>query len=961
MTILLLFFSASSVGQGFVSTWEITSADESITIPTKSTVPSWVYAYNVNWGDGSTDNTVYSTDATHTYATPGTYTVEITGSFPSFYFNNTGDKDKILTIEQWGNIQWVSMDNAFYGCSNLTSNATDAPDLSGVQALNNTFSGATLFDGDLSSWDVSAITGMTGTFNNAATFNSDISSWDVSNVQIMSSMFWGATSFDQDLSGWDVSGVAKTNDMFRSAEVFNADIGGWDVSNVIDMRGMFANAYIFNQDISNWDVSGVTSTWQMFANDTLFNQDISGWNTSSVTDMSFMFQGAQDFNQNIGGWDVSNVTVMTNMLVNSGLSVANYDATLTGWSGQAGLQSGVPLGATGLIYCDAAADRNTLVNTNGWIITGDQMCVVSEFITTWMTTTNNESITIARNPGISGYSYDVDWGDGSTDMTTYTGDASHTYSTPGTYTVIITGNFPAIYFADVSDNEKIQSIDEWGSQVWESMERAFFGCSNLVYNATDIPDLSNVTSMNRMFYSAQLFDGDIGNWDVSNVTDMSGMFGNATVFNQDIGGWDVSSVTKIDNMFFLATAFNQDISNWDVSSVTNMTGMFSQADAFDQDISNWNVGNVTSMSAMFGNADSFNQDISAWDVTNVTTMAFMFEGTPFNQDLSNWDFSGVTNMSVMFNNATAFNQDVSTWDVSNVTSMDLMFRGASSFDQDLGSWDISNVTSMTEMLDNSALSTTNYDQTLSGWAANSGLQSNVTLGAQGLTYCTSATDRNTLIATHGWTISGDQLINCSVINVVDSNQNQIEDGQSTPVDFGTSNEGSGIELEFTIQNNGQGPLTITDIEVDNASYSIGEIPDIVPSTGSATFLVSLSGDAEGVFDATLTISSDDATIPVFDFPITGEIVKVLGVDDAFDVSIYPNPIVDRLVIRFDSHDVKYDRISVFTLSGVEVMTINEINPNEPISIPADELPEGMFFLHLKSGDSTEIRRLVKLK
>lgn len=67
------------------------------------------------------------------------------------------------------------------------------------------------------------------------------------------------------------------------------------------------------------------------------------------------------------------------------------------------------------------------------------------------------------------------------------------------------------------------------------MSWAFFGCSNLAGQASDAPDLSNVSDMSYMFWGATTFNQDIGSWDTANVTNMSSMFYNASAFKQDIG------------------------------------------------------------------------------------------------------------------------------------------------------------------------------------------------------------------------------------------------------------------------------------------------------------------------------------------------------------------------------------------------------------------------------------------
>ena len=53
------------------------------------------------------------------------------------------------------------------------------------------------------------------------------------------------------------------------------------------------------------------------------------------------------------------------------------------------------------------------------------------------------------------------------------------------------------------------------------MKTAFFNLYNLTINATDTPDLSNVTDMSFMFADAVLVNSPtISTWDVSNVTNM---------------------------------------------------------------------------------------------------------------------------------------------------------------------------------------------------------------------------------------------------------------------------------------------------------------------------------------------------------------------------------------------------------------------------------------------------------
>ena len=182
------------------------------------------------------------------------------------------------------------------------------------------------------------------------------------------------------------------------------------------------------------------------------------------------------------------------------------------------------------------------------------------FVTTWQTTSANEEIMIPT--GGMGGSYTVTWGDASI-STHVSGDQTHVYKEPGTYIVSIYGDFTRIYLPYHPENSlKLLSIEQWGDIRWESMRGAFNGATNMVYRATDTPNLSAVTDTSEMLRFALRFNGNLSNWDVSSVTDMSDMFSIAGAFNGDISTWNVSSVTDMSNMFLATNSFDQNLGNW---------------------------------------------------------------------------------------------------------------------------------------------------------------------------------------------------------------------------------------------------------------------------------------------------------------------------------------------------------------------------------------------------------------
>ncbi|MCF6318884.1 MAG: DUF285 domain-containing protein [Proteobacteria bacterium] len=528
----------------------------------------------------------------------------------------------------------------------------------------------------------------------------------------------------------------------------NTVINATDVpnfSNVISMAYMFSDATLANPGTSNWDTSSVINMAFMFRGATSANPDTSNWDTSAVGTILAMFQNATSANPDTSNWDISSVTNMRLMFLGVTLPTPSYDQMLIGFATQ-NLQNDVDFHGGNSRYCSAAAQaaRASIIANYNWSITDAGVCSADDFVITVKTDnlgsgTDTEFI-IYRNVTVVGqYNYNVDCNnDGIVEASAITGNFTCSYLVAGTYTVRIidnsgTGNgFPAFWTNSASFpiGEKILAVEQWGTGQWESMLSAFSGATNMVINATDIPNLSNVANMMNMFRDAVLASPDTSNWDTSSVTNMAAMFLGASSANPDTSNWTTSSVTNMRAMFFNATSANPDTSNWDISSVTDTSGMFRSATSSNPNTSNWDTSAVTNMISMFWDATSANPNTSSWDTSNVTNMSFMFrDAISANPDTSSWDTSSATNMFAMFLGATSASPIISTWDVSSVTNMSLMFDGIS-------------------------LPTSEYEAALINFSTQN-LQSNVVFGAGNSQYCSAAAQaaKASIIANYNWNIT----------------------------------------------------------------------------------------------------------------------------------------------------------------------------------------------------------------
>jgi surface protein len=533
---------------------------------------------------------------------------------------------------------------------------------------------------------------------------------------------------------------------------------------------------------------------------------------------------------------------------------------------------------------DCGANRNY---KTGSPLTTSFVAEERPFITEWLATPDGQ-LTIPVSPFGETYNYTVNYRQvlptvgGVTTLTGQTFNCIISGLTNGsTYEVSITGTFPRIHFggSTAANCAKIRNVKQWGSIRWTSMERAFgnsgsgFGCNNLNSNATDVPNLSNVTNLQEMFARCSVFNGgNIANWNTGAVTTMSDMFRQATAFNQPIGTWNTGAVTSMQNMFaatafnqpigtwntgavtnmqvmFAATAFNQPIGTWNTGAVTTMQSMFQQATAFNQPIGTWNTGAVTTMQSMFFQATAFNQPIGTWNTGAVTNMAGMFQqATAFNQPIGTWNTGAVTNMVQMFQQATAFNQPIGTWNTGAVTSMSGMFSGAATFNQNIGTWNTGAVTSMGAMFQQA----TAFNQNIGTW--NTGAVTSMGIMFSG------ATAFNQSLATWNVTNIADAGVNTGMRNMLDNCGMNQANYDATLIGWAAQNVKTGVRLGATgrVYSCGAAATARQSLITDKSWVITGDIADCISvSTTTLSAFSACLGSASAA--QSYTISGDNLT------------------------------------------------------------------------------------------------------
>lgn len=753
-------------------------------------------------------------------------------------------------------------------------------------------------------------------FQQASAFNQNIGGWNTTAVTDMSAMFSEASTFNQNIGGWNTAAATTMSGMFFRANSFNNggsnSINNWNTAAVTDMSGMFSEANVFNQNIGLWNTANVIDMSGMFSGAIVFNQNIGLWNTAAVTDMNNMFNGANAFNQNIGTWTLNPAVDLSFMFDNSGMDCNNYSATLIGWNANSSTPNGRNLGAAGLQYgTNAVAARTNLTGAKGWTITGDTpsgfSCVPinsNDFVTVWnlseVAAPNNQITFGVATSGTVNYTWETIPAAAS-GSGTFTGSTATITGLPAFAVIRLSiqpANFQRINIDQGIDRGGLTLVENWGTTAWTSMQTAFRGCNNLQVTATDVPDLSG-------------------------VTDMSKMFERCTNLNSpgNINTWNTTAVINMQNMFDFASAFNQNIGAWNTAAVTNMSGMFVGASSFNQNIGSWNTGAVTLMANMFNGASSFNQNISSWNTAAVYHMASMFSG------------------------ASAFNQNIGSWNTAAVIYMNDMFSGASAFNQNIALWTLNPIVDLNNMLDNSGMNCNNYSATLIGWNANPSTPTGRNLGATGRQYGTNAVAaRTNLTGAKAWTITGDVPSGslCDIILPVTwlYVNGQLQNGNAI-IKWGTASESNTDKFEIEHSTDGINffKAGTKDAAGNSSSTKQYEFVHLSPVIGKNYYRIKQI-DLDDRFSYSSTIVID---------------VK----NETTRISVYPNPAQHFIIISFNSTALKTS-LKLFNQQGQLVQQLALQGTLQQQKVDVSKLSAGVYTAQLLTDKGLEIFKFIKL-
>ena len=356
-----------------ITEWNVSGdAGLTITLPVSGTGLNIA----VDWGDGTTKETITTEYPTHTYAQAGIYEIAVAGNCPEWgkisyqefmafgetsrnytyakYLTNviqlgelnatkyifakcenlTSFKgEKLVSPNTFANVN--TMGYMFWGCTNLKEIDLTNFDTKDVADMNRMFDGCSSVETlDLTSFDTSKVTNMASLFAGCTSLkNIDISKLKTDLVTSMAYMFGNCRNLKTlDFSNFNTSNVKNMAWMFGNCDnIESLDLSSFNTSNVTTMAAMFHNCAAKKIDVSTFDTSKVENMHFMFQLTKVKKLDLSNFKTPNLKNMNSMFRLTNLESLDLSGFDTSNVTNMSGLFEYSStletLDLSNFDTT----------------------------------------------------------------------------------------------------------------------------------------------------------------------------------------------------------------------------------------------------------------------------------------------------------------------------------------------------------------------------------------------------------------------------------------------------------------------------------------------------------------------------------------------------------------------------------------------------------------------------------------------------------
>ena len=208
-------------------------------------------------------------------------------NFQRINIGNQPVGSRLLEVMQWGSTVWTSMQNAFFGCSNLNVTATDIPVLTSCTRMDQMFQSCSSLTGpaNINSWNTGAVTVMSSMFNGASSYNRSLGNWNLSAVVGMVNMLNGSgmdcSNYAATLIGWNANPNTPNGIPLGAAGKTYDPTATAARANLVLATGSGGKGWTITGDAFSSSCNALPVTWLDFTGQFAKNNVILNWKTAS--------------------------------------------------------------------------------------------------------------------------------------------------------------------------------------------------------------------------------------------------------------------------------------------------------------------------------------------------------------------------------------------------------------------------------------------------------------------------------------------------------------------------------------------------------------------------------------------------------------------------------------------------------------------------------------------------------